>query len=450
MPLLDEGDVLRRLVRVVRPRSTVLVCGFPSAGFLDDLAAVPSCRVSVVTSGELVKEARSWGAFEFIEGDLENADWTEALSGHAFDYVLLPYTLDAVLDPTMLLACCARVLTNEGSLWASLHNAASNRRAALLLSGSSGCQVKGSLRLAGARLAPRDLQPLFVTSGLGIIRADYMAERPCSIEDGGFDWYFEMGVTELKAPELNPWGRVEHMLVEARKSAVITPENVVSIQPPAWDMSALPCTIFYAGEGEQFSPDRRLCLFVYPERRFVAVVNVAELNATRLRYDPIEGHSCMVEDLCVRANYEEVAPRATNGMPFERGYLFNTGDPQIEIVLPQGTHTVQISAMVTPLFGRTEKLLMGAVDARVKSLAQEQQLRARDAVRAAHEQKCLQEKLSTLTDEKKVLRKRVTSLERNVSTLERKVKVGKEHERSIKWTARHLGGLVLRRLHLKR
>lgn len=448
-PRSAEEEIARRFSNMVRKKSHVLICGRPTTELLEQLINVRACNVQIAYPDSHEHGKAYAHVCEVFECDLESETWTANFQDVRYDYVLLPNTLESIRNPAMLLSNCAMLLTSKGSICASLHNASSNSIIGSLLGGSTGYRNPNTIMHDNISLfAPKDLHPLFAEGGLGITHVDYVMGNQTSVQRS--TWHPQANGLETKALAHNPWGRLDHIILEAQRTASIAPEGIAEISPPEGCSSIYPCTIFYAREDKPFSAERCTRSSVQPEYLFETIVDVKELRATRLRYDPIEGVPCLVENLCIRADYDEIKPQTTNGFVIEDAYLFSTTDPQIHLTIPFGTRLVQITAQVTPLLGREGHSIAKAYEYAIRQRNNERQLYRAYKQDAEREQVELKDRLSAQVKEAKKLIKQNDDLQQKNASLEQKLSATRHNEASLKWTLRHACRLVLKRLHLKK
>ncbi|MBR3275064.1 MAG: glycosyltransferase [Eubacterium sp.] len=103
---------------------------------------------------------------------------------------------------------------------------------------------------------------------------------------------------------------------------------------------------FYFNQGEGYSEDNLLRI---KPKRFkddsILLENVSlPENLITVRVDPIEGHECILRILKIETEKGEPEWKSLNGWNYKDALIFNTDDPQIEIILPEGTKMLRIHA----------------------------------------------------------------------------------------------------------
>lgn len=116
---------------------------------------------------------------------------------------------------------------------------------------------------------------------------------------------------------------------------------------PEPQLRGVMASLYYRGPSENYREERRL---------FTTDMELSgghdfrlESGVTNLRFDPVEGQNCVVTDLVISCNGNQVSPKATNGLKYANSYYFFTDDPQIEIALPEEAEQLWIRAKVVPL-----------------------------------------------------------------------------------------------------
>lgn len=110
------------------------------------------------------------------------------------------------------------------------------------------------------------------------------------------------------------------------------------------------CT-FYFDQGSNFSEEnslRTICLNSGGMDELGVEVHLPQ-GCKRLRFDPVEGHAVICEELSFSANGDSLPVIAVNGVRAAEGWVSLSNDPQFICEIPEGVDSIKVRAKFTIL-----------------------------------------------------------------------------------------------------
>lgn len=158
-------------------------------------------------------------------------------------------------------------------------------------------------------------------------------------------------------------------------------------QVPVQGDARVYCSSIYFDTGDGFSEEQKSVIPFTVQKDVVRWNIPLPQNCKAVRFDPVEGFPCLVKSLQAVSDIGACTIVPLNGRLAENAIFFDSTDPQISIVPPQGAHILEVTAAVYPVEEEIWKQFSVEIAA------------------SAHENECLQQKLErTLADNNNFVR----------------------------------------------
>lgn len=167
--LNDRNTARTQLVLLTGSEKKVLEFG-PATGYITKALSDRGCRVTAIEIDPKAAAEAERFADRMIVGDIETLDLGSVLGGERFDVVMFGDVLEHLVDPARILATARSMLTDGGSVVASIPNIAHGSVRLALLSGSFPYSSQGLLDRTHLRFFTREsLERLFQGTGFDIV-----------------------------------------------------------------------------------------------------------------------------------------------------------------------------------------------------------------------------------------------------------------------------------------
>jgi len=128
------------------------------------------------------------------------------------------------------------------------------------------------------------------------------------------------------------------------KSEELSRLNISTVE---YETIGITAALYYASNEGVFSEGNMRTVFTWELADGFEFSFEPEIE--KIRFDPLEGQYCIVTDLEIASGRKKLSPEWTNGIRHEDTYYFFTTDPQLEIMIPQGTTQLWIRAKIIPM-----------------------------------------------------------------------------------------------------
>jgi len=348
--VLDEETVNRgenshaKILQMVHPGSTVLECG-PAAGVMTRyLKEMLHCRVFIL---EIDPESFAQ-ASRFADGgicaNLEDDIWLTELEGKTFDYILYADVLEHLRDPQAVLIKMKRFLKLDGSVILSVPNIANGDIIMNLLCDRFTYTPLGLLDSTHIHFfARQDLREMICASGF------FLAEESCTriplfTTDQGSFLPREKRAELEEALAVHPTRNIYQFVCRLK---LVKTKTISDIDEE--DGQVDPTARFYLNCGRGYSEENRRDITPTSDQGILRYeISHLPSGLVSVRYDPIEAHKCILENLNIFLNDIPQPYAVLNGLQIGKGIIFCEEDPQIEAFVGAGD-TLRIEVSIITL-----------------------------------------------------------------------------------------------------
>ena len=407
---MNDNNAPAKILRRVRPGSTVLELGPASGRMTRYLSEQLACRVSIVERDPDAFQSAMAYASEGFCGDIMQFGWVQQFSGRRFSYILLADVLEHLCDPLAVLKQCRELLEREGELLLSTPNLAHGDVLLSLIRNDFRYHKLGLLdethihffcyhslmdccREAGFQVTVEDGThlPLF-GSELGLKREDF---------DAGL----------IRMLQLRPLGTVYQFVFALRPLEYalghgLKPQRLL-------DPRECGCRAgMYPDTGSGYAEEERIPVAVYPlsPGRMSARLTLPE-GVRRVRFDPDEG-ACILFGVQALSDRGALSPQPLCGFTLGGCMAFPGGDPQLEFVFSGGpVHWITLEWGFYPVEGYALHQLLAATQDRLQEQAVLTMAHEREKATLIEEKQRLQQELFCCQEECGGLRRQKQALE---------------------------------------
>ncbi|MCI8441392.1 MAG: glycosyltransferase [Provencibacterium sp.] len=367
---LDENNSAAKIIRQVRPQTSVLELG-PACGKMTRyLSEQLGCQVFIVERDrQAFRQAMAYAADGFC-GDIMDFEWARQLAGRRFQQIILADVLEHLPDPLAVLKRCRELLAKDGLLLLSTPNLAHGDILLSLFENRFFYQKLGLLDETHIHFfSYQSLSECCRQAGLRVIVEDGTTVPLFGTELGLKRQAFSEAL--LRQLSLHPLGEIYQFVW-----ALQTEEYVLGHGAPKKlliDPEALPSNaLCYPDTGNGYREQEKMAVQVHllSPGRMSASLQPPE-GTRRLRFHPVPGCCILsrLQALCERGILE---PKALNGQKAGGNLLFLQGGPQLEFELsdfPAGI--IRLEWDFCPVEGHALLQALGEL-ASLKSLQEEQ------------------------------------------------------------------------------
>ena len=332
--------------------SEVLVLGREIERFARNLADVSRCSVTQVV---LEPNEPDFGLTEQVMFSTSEAGCDTGSSHHLkdkFDVAVLVHAVERVIDANALLDQVTKFIKTDAKIVALIPNASNYEVVSKQLIGTFDYTRSLLVHPEDVRFfGQKDLYPLFAKSALGITHIEYV--QGGLSESSSKSPFGRPDEQMVKALARSVWSYVRYFIVVAQNVDSLKVEDIELKEKLPIKVPELPANLFYASKDEGFSADR--CIkFSYSQNEVFSVsVDISQLSVSQIRFDPVEGFECVIEELSVIVDGAKLEPVAHNGYHILDGYVFPTLDPQLVYDVPEGASTIDIVSRNIIAYGQS-------------------------------------------------------------------------------------------------
>lgn len=341
---LSQGTSTGIILNQIDSGSVVLEFGCATGRMTRYMKENLGCQVYIVEYDRNAYEVALQYAEDGLCDDILNFRWADKFSGIAFDAIVFADVLEHLSDPERVLACAAKLLRENGRLYVSLPNITHNDILLKAYAEHFDYTETGLLDDTHVHFwGLENIKQLSGKCGLTIRKVE--------------GTYCPMGSTE----QYDRGGRTENLLLEnilrERQCGEVYQFVVTFDRSEAADAiySFRTPTVrshVYFDTGNGFHPEEMIAFdSVYTGLGCYTVHCEVEStgNIRRLRLDPVEFQSCILQDFAVRQGEEELPVIYPEGLRLENGYLLTGTDPMVWVdVLPSADPIVIDARLVLP------------------------------------------------------------------------------------------------------
>jgi len=390
---IDEKTTLGMMLKLIRPNSLVLECG-SATGYMTRLMRERlNARVYIV---EYVKNSFDRAlpfAQDGICTDLMESAWSEKFKDIRFDYIIFADVLEHLYNPVNVLKRAVSLLKEEGSVLLSVPNIAHNDVLISFYHDDMEYTQTGLLDDSHIRFfTANSLKKLCADAGLYMESLRYVQMSTFTTEQARVRDAADETLYRQLFERKN--GEVYQFVMEARHEAYAKEAHIQTIvESPLPPLPYMARLYFFNGA---FTEESVLTQSYMMGRDTVFRFMLPDIPINALRFDPVEGMSCLVKEFAAFADDDFVDFTDTNGVRSAQGIIFRTIDPQFIFKLDKPVHFFEVRAHIEML---PEKMAIIIDDLQKQHSAETENLQWR--LRLAKEQ--LEENLLNVAAEKQKL-----------------------------------------------
>jgi len=356
------------ILRQIKPNSAVLEFGPADGETTRYLKEELNCDVYIVEINKDAFDIAINYAVDGVLGDAAQKTWQTKFAKIKFDYVLFSDVLEHLYSPQEVLRRSLSLLKEGGEVLLSVPNIAHSAVILDLLQNKFEYKQVGLLDSTHIRFFTY-YSLLEMLDEVGLVATGEYAiyAQPQHTEfRNNYDNFIE-DTSVLKSKDFE--NVYQFIIKSVKKDYFYKHKHELNIAKEIVKNSSKPMhkgTIYY-DTGTGFGEDN-VFEFFYENENFTREILLPP-NTLGIRYDPIEGVSCVVEGLTVTSDVGFLPVTTINSFAVGNYCIFLTIDPQLYIEIPQGVSSIFIKANIYPC---PQKDLVG-VFASVKGLINEHQ-----------------------------------------------------------------------------
>lgn len=336
----SHGKVLSR----INPNSLVLEFG-PASGMMTEyLKDTLNCCVYIVEYDNDDYEEAIKFAEDGVCGDASKLEWLEKFSHIRFDYILFSDILEHLYDPAVVLKKAKSLLKNDGRIFVSVPNIAHNSIILNLIDNKFEYKKEGLLDNTHIRFFTyySALEMLEIV-GLKAIREDATYVDPINTE---FKNDYDIINGNVKILREKQFDNVYQFVFEAIKKEHYyeNKDDFVIEKIIKENNYAQSNATIYFDTGNGFNEDE-IIIIPYNGENFFQRFPVPP-NTKHIRFDPLEGNSCVIKNLEVSSNVGSLTFNNVNGFNINDYHMFFTNDPNFVIYVKPNIEWVTIEAKI--------------------------------------------------------------------------------------------------------
>lgn len=388
----NPNDAANKILKHVKPQSTVLEFGCANGRMTRYMQEVLSCKVYIVEiEKEAFEEAKQF-AVNGICCDIASYQWEEQFKEVAFDHILFADVLEHLSAPEEVLKRAVALMKPSGSVLVSVPNIAHNDVIYSLIHDRFHYTNVGLLDNTHIHFfAYHELPAFFQSAGLEIISEEgtiqYSQHTEQSQDDAVWDKYGSM----LRERKL---GNVYQFVICAMHTEYVK-ANGLSYERNLDIAEQSDIGKIYFDTGSGFHEDEMNMFRVSRSNADFQLSIRVPVNTTRVRIDPVEGYYCTMDHMRVWSNEGDIEVAGTNAVDLDGHYVFSSTDPWFLFQCNLGVQWIKVSGCLRIISNESDEALFTAIsdyNQRVK----QQQAKWQD------EQSSLSEHMNKLSVEKDI------------------------------------------------
>lgn len=328
----EAKDPLNIMLDVITPGATVLEFGCATGRMTQFMKEEMGCKVYIVEYNQADYTIARNFAEDGICGDIMLLEWKDAFKDLQFDYIIFADVLEHLNEPDVVLKNAVDLLNENGMVLISVPNIAHNDILLNLYESHFHYTELGLLDNTHIHFFTYEhLREICETAGLNIVYKDCTCVQTNCTEQRLTQEVKDNDLLELLYDKVE--GEVYQHIVGAvlSESSKYQKEKVINKIPER--LGYVERNIFF-DIGDNFENGVVKKQFVpRSDGVFIEKYEVPD-NAIRVRFDPIEKLPCVVTNLRVYTDKEEILSFETNAEHLESSYYFRNYDAQI-VVTPK-------------------------------------------------------------------------------------------------------------------
>ena len=319
---LSNETSLKKIIGWIKPHSTVLEFGPASGKMTRYLKEQLQCKVYIVEIDTTFFDCAIRYAEDGILGNIDEGGWLQKFADIQFDYVVFADVLEHLYNPLSALQKSILLLKDDGSVLVSLPNLAHSDILINLYNNKFQYTEEGLLDETHIRFFSYESIDIFCqNAGLHPIEKDAVRIAPfCTEQKPKLDEISdELRVLMENRPYFNVYQFVYRLQKSeyAFKHGLRTPIQLVD------EESAVNSKLYF-DTGDGFGEGNALLLQPRKHNN-IFVVAIQLPDHTRIcRFDPLVGKACLITQISIFLDGQQVQPSFHNGIVFEENTYFCT------------------------------------------------------------------------------------------------------------------------------
>ena len=347
---IEDYSSIGQILGMINPRSTVLEFGCATGIMTRFMKEKLKCNVYIVEIDEKAYKDASKFAVGGYCGDIEKYEWLAELKDIKVDYILFADVLEHLYYPQDVLRKVKGLLKDDGKLIFSVPNIAHGDLLINLYKNQFKYTPLGLLDDTHIRFfAYHSLKPLAEGAGYRIVREQYTSRGLFTTEQADFIPEEERDKYETIMSE-HQLSDVYQFVCQLEKKEYADKKQTQIVSTIAEKEHMIETRIYF-DYGEGFFEKHKQAIFTERSQdlKYTFTVRVPE-NVKNIRFDPIEGLKCIVQDLKITSLEKEYTYINLNGICIGDSEVFNVSDPQFLVPIgDRGEVDITITATIIPL-----------------------------------------------------------------------------------------------------
>lgn len=327
----EAKDPLNIMLDVITPGATVLEFGCANGRMTQYMKEKMGCKVYIVEYNQADYAIAQNFAEDGICGDIMLLEWKTAFRNLQFDYIIFADVLEHLNEPDVVLKNAVDLLCENGMVLISVPNIAHNDILLNLYEGHFHYTELGLLDNTHIHFFTYEhLEEICKTAGLNIVYKDCTCVQTNCTEQRMIQEVKDNDLLELLYDKVE--GEVYQHIVGAvlTKSSMDQKEKLINKVPER--LGYVERNIFF-DIGDNFENGIVKKRFVPRSDGILTEKYEVPDKAIRIRFDPIEKLPCVVTNLRIYTDKEQILSFETNAEHLESSYYFRNYDAQIVVTL---------------------------------------------------------------------------------------------------------------------
>lgn len=341
---LAEGSSTGIILNKIQPGSVVLEFGCATGRMTRYMKEALDCQVYIVEYEKDAFDVAMQYAADGVCEDLLKLTWLEKFAGITFDAILFADVLEHLADPDLAVSSAAKLLKKDGCIYTTIPNVTHNDIVLKAIHEHFDYTKVGLLDDTHIHFwGYENLAPFVERNGLQVkcIQATY---RGTGSTEQYEEQEFAGSQILLNLLKERSCGEVYQFVVTMERNDIsgdaVEAGTEIGIRPPFL------CSHIYYDTGTGFQADNVTGFkseYCAPGT-YHAHYEISDTSKlTEVRFDPLEGQSCIVRNLSI-SQKGELQPVYSDHIKLDNGVLLTGTDPFVIIAMDSGKESVVIDA----------------------------------------------------------------------------------------------------------
>ncbi len=357
-----------KIISKIKPNSTVLEFGCAEGRMTKYMSDALGCGVYIVEyDKEAYKNAVRF-ARDGVCGDAMELEWVHRFGNVRFDYIIFADVLEHLTDPALVLKNAARALKPGGRIYVSIPNITHNDVIVKAMENRFDYTQVGLLDNTHVHFWGREnIVPFAEECGLHVdsIEATYCKSGMTEQLAGGH--YDSVDTMLRNCLGERPYGEVYQFVMTLSADGDGQTADMAAVVPH------ISSHIYYdAGRGFNQEDIIEFSSQMISSGRYNAHYVLSDTSSvSRIRFDPIENQSCILQNVVFRQGDRKLNGTFVCGIDYGAGILMRSTDPQVIVDIASGEPLIIDADIIIPSSVMLEEMGRsienGAVNNRITS-----------------------------------------------------------------------------------